>query len=130
MAEKTSSTEKTNEELRRQRDHARRSLEKLPEVGGYDWKGLSREKRANVGLRRRTYQKVVARVDKLLGPDTARTPKTSPPTKGKSPTPGDKLIGRHIRKAAGLKPLMTTLQAAAKQGLKKKEKEKENQNKD
>jgi len=120
MAEKTENTARMNEELRRQRNQARQRLGKLPESGGLDWKSLSKEKRVDVDRRRSTYRKVIARVDKLLGPDhPAKTPK-APPSGGKSTTPGEKLIGKHVRKAAGLKPLMSTLQTAAKQGLEKK----------
>lgn len=121
MPEKQDNTARMNEELRRQRNQARQRLGKLPESGGFDWKSLSQDKRVDVDRRRNTYRKVIARVDKLLGSDQkVKTPAAQPKPKGG--TPGEKLIGKHVRKAAGLKPLMTTLQAAAKQGLKKKEK--------
>lgn len=127
MPEKTENTSKMNEELRRQRNQARRRMAELPSPSDdFAWRGLGQEKRADASRRRNTYRKVIARVDKLLGPDPKhaekKTPAAKPTKETPGGTPGEKLIGKHVRKAAGLKPLMTTLQAAAKQGLKKKEK--------
>lgn len=123
MPEKTENAGKMNEELRRQRNQARQRLGKLPASGGFDWKSLPQDKRVDVDRRRKTYRKVIARVDKLLGSDQkVKTPAAQPKAKGE--TPGDKFIGKHVRKAVGIEPLTTVLQEAAKQGLKKKEKNK------
>jgi hypothetical protein len=127
MPEKQDNTARMNEELRRQRNQARQKMGKLPESGGFDWKSLSQEKRVDVDRRRKTYRKVIARVDKLLGSDQ-KTPAKAPAAKPKPKegTPGEKLIGKHVQKAAGLKPLIKTLQTAAEQGLKKKQNSNQN----
>lgn len=121
MPEKKNTAE-THKELKWQRDQARERLEKLPQTGGFEGKSLSREKRASVNRQRGLYQKVIARADKILGD----RPKSTPPKKKAAPkkgqTPGDKYLGKPIRKATGLEALKTTLQEAAKQGLKKKNK--------